>query len=145
MNEIPPALHSLAAGGVILNDHKDVYLDQKIAGTVQIKRKGLYYQIHCRCNVPDDRVCRLVAKCDGQSIDLGVCVPFDDGFGVDTMVSVKKIGTDSITFYLTYKKESGDERFLPMREGEPFAGMEYLMNARFEMRDNATGLVIKMG
>ena len=144
MNETPPALHSLAAGGVILNNYADVHLDHKTVGTANIKRNGLYYQIHCRCNVPDDRVYRLMAKCDGRSVDLGVCVPFEDGFGVDTMVSVKKIGTDSISFYLTDRKESSDEKFIQIKEGEPFDGTEHLMNSRFEMRGNAPGLVIKM-
>lgn len=120
----------------------DVYLDHQVAGFGEITKQGLYYNFHCRCKLADNKVYRLTAVCGERTVDLGICVPYEDGFGVDKRVSIKTIGTDKIGMYLSTEQEKNDRTFVALNEEKPFEAMEYLMTAKFERRGDTAGLMI---
>lgn len=76
-------------------------------------------------------------------MDIGICVPFDDGFGVEKLVSVKSVGTDKISLFLSENSGNYDSKFIPLQEGTAFEGMIFLKNAKFERRGDIVGLLVK--
>lgn len=128
--------------GVLLLDKYNVNLNDQLVGSVQIHKKGLFYCVRCRCNVNEKALYRLIAICDGRMVDLGICVPFYDGFGVDTMIKAEKIEAKELRFLLKDSSEHREGQFYPLSEEEPFENMELIMNTRFEKRGDICGLII---
>ena len=69
-----------------------VYFGTNLAGKVQVRRQGLYYRFACRCRLTGEVVCRLRVTCGGRRENLGVVVPVDGGFGLETSLPVKCLG-----------------------------------------------------
>lgn len=121
----------------------NVSLDQKVVGTVEIQKKGLYYQINCRCAIPAGKVYRLQAVCDRRVVDFGICVPFEDGFGVDKRIPAKQLDVANISFHLSTNRSESDMIFVPLDTMKPFDSLENIMDAKFERRDGVAGLLFK--
>lgn len=119
-----------------------VSIEEKIVGTVEIHKYGLYYQICCRCKLPAEKIYRLQAVCEHGVIDLGICVPFKDGFGVDKRIPVKYLNDENIAFHLTTKRETTDSIFVSLDPQKPFKRMECLMDAKFVKMDGVPGLQV---
>lgn len=113
----------------------EVYLGSTPAGKVQVVRQGLYYVIHCRCALSGGRMYRLFVNCGTGEKDLGIVVPMDGGFGLDTRIPVKRLGEGTMEFRLIPKQEPRKETVLPIRPGEPFPGLSQLERARLAYRD----------
>ena len=112
------------------------------AGKVQVQRQGLYYQIHCRCRLTGDVVCRLYAKSGEKQENLGVVVPMDGGFGLDTRIPVKRLGEGELTFTLAPKHDSGREKFVPIIPEEPFAYIERLKTSFLVRKYGESGILV---
>ena len=74
-----------------MKEYYSVTVCGKPAGTVKVLRKGLYYYFSCRCCLPGDIIYRLVVSCGTLQENLGILIPKDCGFGIDTKLSVKLI------------------------------------------------------
>ena len=123
----------------------------KEAGKVQVSREGLYYRFRCRCRLSGDVVCRLKVVCGDKEESLGVVVPMDDGFGLDTKIPAKRLGEGDMTFYLAPKGVPASELSLPRQPvqmmaiypEEPFAYIAKLKQAFFVRQNGQAGVVIK--
>lgn len=120
----------------------NVYLEKQIVGTAEIQINGLYYHICCRCKLPTGKLFRLNAICGQHTVDLGICVPFEDGFGVNKRVPVKNLDTENVLFQLSTKQGASNSIFLPLDPQKPFEKMAYLMDAKFERQNGVAGLLI---
>lgn len=124
-----------------------VYFGKEMAGKVQVKREGLYYRFTCRCQLSGDVVCRLHVACGDKRESLGVVVPMDDGFGLDTRIPVKHLGEGEMEFRLIPKQESmretAGETFVPVYPEEPFSYIERLKNAFLARKKGQVGVVIR--
>lgn len=120
-----------------------VAFGQTTVGKVQVQRQGLYWRFTCRCQLSGDVVCRLVVRCGGKQESLGIVVPLDDGFGLDTKVPVKRIGEGKMEFALVPRHEIAMGTFVPISPEEPFAYIQRLKNAFFERRYGQAGVVLK--
>ena len=112
------------------------------AGKVKIERMGLYYSIHCRCQLSGAVVCRLVAQCGDEQIRLGIPVPSSDGFSLDTKIPIKKLGQGTPSFFLIPKAAALEGHFVPIYPDEPFAYIERLKSAFLERRGGRVGAVL---
>ena len=112
------------------------------AGTVKVEKQGLYYSFSCRCSIPGKAVHRLVALCGDRRVDLGICVPVGDGFGIEKKVPCKQFADGKPEFLLVSKTERRERKFVPVYPEEPFAYMTKLKNAFMEIRDGQVGLSI---
>ena len=118
-------------------------------GKVQLTRQGLYYRFICRCSLSGDVVCRLKVVCGGREENLGVVVPMDGGFGLDTKLPVKRIGEGNMEFYLAPKGVAVTEcvqqtgQFIPIYPDEPFAYIARLKKSFFAIQNGQAGVVIK--
>ena len=121
----------------------EVKLNGNVVGSAEILERGLYYQISCRCNLPAGKLYRLQIVCERGGVDLGICVPFDDGFGVNKTIAAKKVDIDTISFYLTTNVEGSDALFVPLDMRKPVDNLENIMQAKFAWRDKEAGLLFE--
>lgn len=112
------------------------------AGKVQVLKQGLYYRFTCRCRLSGDVVCRLMVRCGETQESLGVVVPIDDGFGLDTKIPAKRLGEGEPEFLLVPRHETDMGTFVPLSPEEPFAYIARLKDAYFERRYGQAGVVI---
>ena len=120
-----------------------VYFGKKLAGKVQVQRQGLYYRFTCRCQISGDVVCRLHVSCGDKRENLGVVVPVDGGFGLDTKLPVKRLGEGKMEFTLIPKHEVLEGTFVPIYPEEPFAYIERLKEAYLVRKGEQVGVMFK--
>ena len=116
------------------------------AGKVQVIKQGLYYRFICRCRITGDVVCRLSVTCGDQRESLGVVVPMDGGFGLDTKIPVKRLGEGEMEFRLVPKHEitpAAEGKFVLIYPEEPFAYIARLKDAYLARKDGQVGVVIR--
>ena len=112
------------------------------AGKVQVQRQGLYYRFICRCQLSGDVVCRLHVSCGGKQENLGVVVPMDGGFGLDTRIPVKRLGEGEPAFTLIPRHDPPREQFAPIIPEEPFAYIERLKTSFLVKKYGKMGILI---
>ena len=109
-----------------MEENYGVYFGSRLAGKLQVQRQGLYYRFTCRCRLSGDVVCRLRVTCGDRRESLGVVVPMDGGFGLDTRLPVKRLGEGEMVFTLVPKHGVPEGTFVPIYPEEPFAYIERL-------------------
>lgn len=120
-----------------------VYFGNQLAGKVQVQRQGLYYRFICRCRLSGDVVCRLRVTCGDRRESLGVVVPMDGGFGLDTRLPVKRLGEGEMAFTLVPKHEVPEGTFVPIYPEEPFAYIERLKEGFLAKKGTQVGVVFQ--
>lgn len=119
-----------------------VYFGNQLAGKVQVQRQGLYYRFVCRCQISGDVVCRLHVSCGDKRESLGVVVPMEGGFGLDTKLPVKRLGEGNMEFTLLPKHEVPAGQFVPIYPEEPFAYIERLKEAYLVRKGEQVGVML---
>lgn len=121
----------------------EVTLDGFAVGRVSLARQGLYYHLRCRCDVAQKQMYRLEAARGGEHVDLGILVPMDRGFGMESRFPVKRLGEGKITFHLRLASEPARTgRFVPISPEEPFAYLSRLRNAVLVFQDGKKGILL---
>ncbi len=120
-----------------------VFFGKDQAGKVQVLRQGLYYRFICRCQLSGDVVCRLYASCNGKRESLGVLVPMEGGFGLDTKIPAKRLGEGQLSFLLIPKHEPCQGQFIPIYPEEPFSYIERLKEAYLARKDGQVGILLR--
>ena len=121
-----------------------IHADNTAVGMAMVRRQGLYCHIRCRCKPPGNAVHRLYAVVGGKRTDLGICVPVDGAFGLDTKIPIKRIGEGVPSFYIAPNRPNHMEQFIPVCEQMPFPCIGKLRSASLEHREGQMGLVFKM-
>lgn len=143
----------------------DIICEDEAVGTAKMKRQGLYCSFSCRCRLPQEGLYRIHVICGENREDLGICVPLDNGFGMDKKIPSKRLGDGAVTFELVPKDwqpkkeivpepvavaeeeapepEPAQERFIPVSEETPFDHLDKLEHAHMEIRDDTPGIVIE--
>lgn len=119
-----------------------VTMGEKQVGKVLVKRQGLYYSFHCRCDLAMERIYRLLVTCGTVRENLGILVPKDGSFMLDTRKPVKMIGEGDMRFSLHTKEEQNDVVFVPIFPEEPFAYISRLRESFLIRRDGQPGIVL---
>ena len=143
MNISPLRLIDWSKGAVLLDKTYAVYFANRVVGKVQVIRQGLYYRISCRCRIGPDILCRLYVICNEKRENLGVVVPQDGGFALNTSIPVKKLGEGEWTFLLAPKLEPYGTELIPVYPEEPFAYIARLKKAYLVKQNGKIGIVIQ--
>ena len=117
----------------------NVYYEDRLAGSCELVRQGLYYKILCRCDRVTDGICRLTLRCGDSAVDLGVLVPVGDGYGLERWVPVKHLPEGELRFCIRATERKRGDKFIPVRSDEPFAHLALLDCARFARREGEVG------
>lgn len=121
----------------------EVFFGNQPAGKVQVRRQGLYYRFICRCRLTGDVVCRLYVSCGGETASLGVVVPVDGGFGLDTKLPAKRFREGEPSFSLHPKQEVAPGQFVPIIPEEPFAYIERLKTSFLVRKYGQMGILLE--
>ena len=116
-----------------------ILLDKKPIGVATVDIQGLYYKISCFCTNTFRPHCRIAILLSSGKIDLGLCVPTDNGYGLHTRVPIKSIRGQNPEFVLV-KPNQKHVLFIPIDERQPFNYLTKLKMARFAVRDGKTGV-----
>lgn len=132
-------------GAFFLEGCYDVYFGNRKTGQVQVIRQGLYYRFLCRCEISGDVICRLYVTCGENREDLGILIPRENGFGMDTKIPIKKLGNGRLHFALMAKHEKQQGRFIPIYPEEPFRYLSRLKESFLEYRNGQMGITVTAG
>lgn len=122
-----------------------VYFGEQSVGRAQVTRQGLYYHVVCRCNLSGEVMYRLEVSCGGKRENLGILVPEETGFGLDTRFPVSRVGEGALSFRLMPRHDILQGRkFIPIAPEEPFAYLERLKDAFLAIQDGKKGISIPM-
>ena len=120
-----------------------VHMGSSAVGKVRVIQQGLYYVFRCRCRVGETVMCRLSVCCGEKREDLGIVVPVDGGFGLETRLPVKRLGQGELAFFLTPKGTLEAETIIPVYPEEPFAYLSQLKRAYLIKRDGQCCIGLK--
>lgn len=120
-----------------------IYLGKKLAGKAQVKRQGLYYVFRCRCQLPEEDVFRLSVSCGEKKENLGVVIPLEGGFGLDTRLPVKRLGEGSLEFQLHSRHAMSEGTFVPICPEEPFRYISRLKESFLVRKNGQAGIEIR--
>lgn len=122
---------------------REVTIGEKSVGRVQVRRQGLYYVFHCRCRLSGESPWNLIVSCGDRRENLGILVPVDGGFGLDTRRPVKNLGEGRLEFSLKPKQDRLRTHFSPIYPEEPFDYLCRLKDAFLEIRNGQIGAAWK--
>ena len=107
-----------------------------------MEKQGLYYHFSCRCRLGGATMQRVMVACGEKKVDLGICVPMGNVFGLEKKVPCKQFGEGSPQFFLTPRPQCSGGKFVPVYPEEPFAYMSKLKGAFLEIRNGQMGIVL---
>lgn len=119
-----------------------VFSGDEVIGKVFVQQQGLYYLICCRCSLTGDVKHKLIASCGKNTVDLGLCVPYSDGFGMDTRIPMKQLGEGELGFRLQPRHSKPAGEFIPVSPEEPFGYIQKLQQAHLAQQDGLVGIVV---
>ena len=126
-----------------MEQHYSVTLCGKAVGKVQVQRKGLFYQFRCHCCLSGKTMYRLLVTCGAIQESLGILVPQDNSFVLNTNLPVKRIGEGEMSFLLVPRHEVHTGTFVPICPEEPFTYISRLKESFLVFRDGQHGVLIK--
>ena len=139
----PPLLHTVAARGDFVDKIYSIFFDNAKVGTVTVEIQGLYCCVHCCCCLPKDKIYIVWVRNNEQREKLGVCVPSENGFQLDTKIPIKRLPKGDLSFYIEPKETDRKDTIVPLAPNEPFGYLAELRNASFIMEDDQPALSIK--
>ena len=74
---------------------------------------------------------------------MGILIPEDGAFGLETRIPVKKIGEGALTFSAVPKHSPVEGRFVSLAPEEPFRYLTRLKEAYLVKRNGKIGIIIK--
>lgn len=117
-----------------------VVFGEKTVGKAQVTQQGLYYHVICRCNLSGEVMHRLEVSCGEKKVDLGILVPMEQGFGLETSFPVSRVGKGELRFRLHPRHDTLQGRmFVPIKPEEPFAYLARLKDAFLEIQEGKKG------
>ena len=120
-----------------------VFFGKDQVGKVQVLRDGLYSRFICRCCLSGDIMCRLHVRAGGGWISLGVVVPVDSGFGLDTKLPAKRLGKEEPEFLLLpAAQRPAEDSFAPICPEEPFAYISRLKHSFLVKQAGQIGILL---
>lgn len=124
-----------------MNKKYAVYYKDREAGCAYIKREGLYYDIDCTCSPGSGSVFVLFAQGEGEKIRLGVPVPYGAEFVLRTKIPAKRFPETISKLYLLEKGAEMRAINSLLKEGEPIAELESILNSKLEFTENDVMLI----
>ena len=115
-------------------DTYPIYFSDEIIGDATVMKQGLFYRIHCVCDISGSVPFRITAKGDREA-DLGSCVPMDDRFGLKTSIPISKVGSSQLRFEGRPKHTDKIPKGITVSPDEPFQYLSKLKDAYLVCRN----------
>ena len=125
-----------------MKELNDVYLGDQVVGFVRLKKEGMYYRIHCKCELPKPEKYTFLYEGEKGNIILGTYVPCDNG--IFTRVRIRDLSPGR--FVLMGVENREDEVLNSVNPlDDPYSLLVNLPNLRIKMVNNKMDLIIKNG
>ena len=115
-----------------------IYDGQTQVGEAEVSKEGMYWRIECCCVPLSGKPEKILLHTQVHTIQLGLCVPETNGMRILKCIPNRQLLGEDFTFVIDHKKEDA-VRFV---EGQSFADIHRLRDARLEMRDGNYFVVI---
>ena len=142
MNIAPLAVIGWQQRGRIFMEELDILLGGQAVGTAQVSREGLYLAFRCRCHLSGEAVYRLQVRCGDRSENLGIPVPRNGTFELNTRVPAKRLGPGKMVIEAVPKKAEPEGMFVPLGAEEPFRYLRRLEEAFLQVREGQVGIIL---
>ena len=86
---------------------------------------------------------RLMVTCGTVQEKLGILVPENGNFTLNTKIPVKRIGAGELSFQLIPNDETFSKSFIPIYPEEPFAYISRLKESFLTLRDGQPGINVE--
>ena len=115
-----------------------LYLDNKQVGTAMVIKEGLYYRFSCVCNLPMDCIYKVMVSDGSSVVKLGVFIPENDKFRLNSRIPIKKLLGDDLYFII----EKNNVIISKVGNNVEFAHLDRLENARLKTTDGQKYILI---
>ena len=119
-----------------------ILMDGIEIGQANVERQGLYYHISCHCSL-EPGFYRIWMCCSGTNEQLGICVLQENRFGLEKRIPVKRIVDGIPVFTVTSTEENTESEFVKISTEEPFGWLEYIPDAKLQVKNGVVGVMIK--
>ena len=120
----------------------DIFMGGQAVGIARVSREGLYYRFFCSCQLTGEIVYRITVTIGKQEENLGIPVPKEGIFYLNSRVPAKRFEKGNPIFRILPKHEPVSGRFVPIFPDEPFAYLSRLKDAYLEVKNNQIGVVL---
>ena len=120
----------------------EVMLGGQAIGKARVDREGLYWVFRCRCRLSGEVVYKLQVRCGDQVAHLGIPVPQNGAFELNTRIPTKKLGSGQMRIEAVPKGVPLDGKFVPLRADEPFHYLQQLEKAYLQVREGQVGIIL---
>lgn len=120
----------------------EIMLGGESVGQAVVRRQGLYYRFSCRCDLSGEVIYRITVTCSGKSESLGIPVPKNGEFYLDTRLAASRLGEGEPKFAAVPRRPDLGGMFVPISPEEPFRYLHRLENAYLARKDGQVGVVI---
>ena len=110
-------------------------------GTATVTKQGLFYCITCKCRISGSVPVR-VRVIGEREVDLGLCVPMGEAFGLKATIPIKSVGSGDLTFFAAAKHRAAQELMIVSAD-EPFRYIARLKDAYLVKRENGVGITFR--
>jgi len=121
----------------------DVFSGGQRVGSVQLRKRGLYWQFDCHCKPVGKQVFRLEMKMGDQWKSLGIPVPEGECWCLSTRIPIRQMENSAEKFRLTPLGEAPKGRFLPVYEQQPFPELSRVRKGKLAIRDGVVGILLE--
>ena len=121
-----------------MEGYYQVELQDMPVGEVSVRKEGLYYHFTCTVRLRKNSRYRLLAISNEKEVDLGLCIPQGDAFGLSTKIPVKRFENGRYQFVLWNRSE---KTAISLDEKSPFPDLRILPDCRF-VRENGKAVLI---
>ena len=120
----------------------EIMLGGESVGQAVVRRQGLYYRFSCRCDLSGEVIYRITVTCGGKSESLGIPVPKNGEFYLDTRLAASRLGEGEPKLAAVPRRPDLGGMFVPISPEEPFRYLHRLENAFLARKDGQVGIVI---
>ena len=104
-----------------------------------MERQGMFWVIRCQCPIGVREPVKISLKTENKCIDLGICVSYQNGWGLCVRLPLREVTTDNIAFSL---ETAHEYNYIPIAADKAFAQIDQLEQARFVIIDGQPSIVI---
>lgn len=142
MNIAPIAVIGWQQRGRFFMEELNILLGGQAIGTARVAREGLYFCFRCRCRLSGEVVYRLQVRCGDNKENLGIPVPQNGAFELNTRIPAKKLGSGRMVVEAVPKKVEWEGVFVPLSPEEPFKYLRRLEGAFLQVRNGQVGILL---
>ena len=121
----------------------DILLAGEPIGQAKVEKQGLYLRFICRCRLSGETMCRVLVTCGHREADLGILVPQNGAFVLDTRLPARLLGDGPLLFRVMPRHRPLEGKFVPLSPETPFSYLTKLENAYLAHKNGQTGIFLQ--